>query len=78
MVAGILREHIPVNQLRGGEVVFVVPRDATTPRAPKLGPIPEGGSDLAVTEYILGCAQRGAVICYGRTPESAPAPAGGE
>lgn len=63
-VGGALREFIPPALLRSGQRVFAVPRDATTPRGHKLGFIPAGGMELAVNEYILGCAQRGAMRCY--------------
>lgn len=69
-VGGGMREFIPASRLHVGSVVFVVPQDATTPRGPKLGMIPPAGADLAINDYLLGCAQRGAVRCYG--PVCAP------
>jgi hypothetical protein len=64
LVAGQLREFISPQSLRGGARVYCVPRDESTPRGAKLGMIPLAGMELAVNEYILGCAQRGAVRCY--------------
>ncbi len=68
-IAGAHRAHIPAYQLRTGQRVFAVPRDDSTPRgAPingrPLGAIPVDGAEFAITEYLLGCAQRGAITCY--------------
>lgn len=62
-------EHIPSYQLHMGQRILAVPRDATTPRGPKLGCIPVGGMELRVDDYILGCIQRGALLAY---PVEAP------
>ncbi len=63
------RAHIQASQLRSGQRVYAVPRDETTPRGgpvggKPLGPIPIAGAELVITEYLLGCAQRGAITCY--------------
>lgn len=60
----MFNEHIPSYQLHMGQQIRAVPRDATTPRGPKLGCIPVGGMDLVVNDYIFGCVQRGAVLAY--------------
>lgn len=79
-----MREHIPSYQLHMGQRILAVPRDATTPRGPKFGPIPAEGMELVVTDYIFGCVQRGAILAYPVPPaeqvaepaESAPSKEG--
>lgn len=81
-----MRRHISVHEVQAGARVFVIPRDASTPRGPKLDPIPKGGMEVVVTDYIFGCMQRGSVTAYGpeevaepTAPAAAePAPADGE
>ena len=59
-----MREHIPSYQLHMGQRVYVVPRDDSTPRGPKLNPIPLQGMEVRVDDYLYGCIQRGALLAY--------------
>jgi hypothetical protein len=74
VVGSKLRALIPHRQLQVGQLVYVVPRAASVPRgAPiggkPLGAIPQAGAELRITDYLLGCAQRGEVLCYERDGE---------
>jgi hypothetical protein len=68
-----MRRHIPVHEVQAGSRVFVIPRDHSTARGPKLDPIPKEGMDVRVDDYLFGCIQRGALTAYG--PEEAAPPA---
>lgn len=78
MIGGAFRAHIQASQLRSGQPVFVVPATPGIPRAPKLGPIPTDGALMTVTDYLFGCASRGAVVCYAPTGEEPVPTADGE
>lgn len=68
-----MRRHIPSYQIQPLSRVYVIPRDATTPRGPKLDPIPLAGMEVVVDEYLFGCIQRGALTACG--PEEPDEPA---
>lgn len=80
LIAGARRAHIQASQLRSGQAVFVVPSSPGVPRAPKLGAIPADGALMTVTDYLLGCASRGSIVCYepdGEVPAEASEDQGG-
>lgn len=60
-----MRRHIPSYQIQPLSRVYVIPRDATTPRGPKLDPIPLAGMEVVVDDYLFGCIQRGALTACG-------------
>lgn len=60
-----MRRHIPSYQIQPLSRVYVIPRDATTPRGPKLEPIPLAGMEVVVDDYLFGCIQRGALTACG-------------
>lgn len=78
-----MRRHIPSYHIQPLSRVYVIPRDATTPRGPKLDPIPLAGMEVVVDDYLFGCIQRGALtacgpeepdeLAAGESPAAAPA-----
>jgi hypothetical protein len=68
------RRHIPSYEVVFGAEVFVVPRDATIPRGPRLGPIAKAGAVVRVDDYVLGCIQRGALTAYSVAEEASSPP----
>jgi len=68
-----MRKHIPVHEIQAGSRVYVLPRDHSTPRGPKLDSIPKEGMTVRVDDYVFGAIQRGALIAYG--PDEAAEPA---
>lgn len=70
-----MRRLIPTHHIQIGARYFVVPRDESTPRGPKLGAIPKAGADLAVDDYLFGAIQRGAALAYGPKEPATPEPA---
>lgn len=68
-----MRRHIPIHEVATGSRVFVVPRDSSTPRGPRLEPVPVEGCEVLVDDYVYGCIQRGALLAYGPEEPAAPA-----
>jgi hypothetical protein len=74
VVGSKLRALIPHRQLQVGQLAYVVPRAAGVPRGAPIGGRPlgfiaQGGAELRITDYLLGCAQRGEILCYERDGE---------
>lgn len=61
-----MKDHVLIaaSALRLGESVLVKPSRAGLPRGHKLDAIAIDGQQMQVTDYLVGMAKRGAVLCF--------------